>query len=238
VPTHPNLEQFKEAAARAAAERVQSGMIIGLGSGTTAAHVTRALGERVKRGLNIVGVPTSNQTSKLAGELGIPISNLEEHDAIDLTIDGADEVEMGTLHLIKGHGGALLREKIVAHASRRLLIVVDETKLVGRLGIRESLPVEVIPFGWRIVARQLEHLGAKAALRRDAAGQPFLSDGGHYIVDCTFPGIAAPSELSGKLDRIVGIVEHGLFLGMTAEVIIGGAGGVTSIQRENFQARI
>jgi ribose 5-phosphate isomerase A len=237
VQTQAALEQFKESAALAAAERVESGMIVGLGSGTTAAHVTRALGARVKRGLKIIGIPTSNDTGKLGAELGIPISSLDEHETIDLTIDGADEVEMGTLHLIKGHGGALLHEKIVASISKRLVIVVDETKLVGRLGTREALPVEVIPFGWKLVAGQLSQMGAEAVLRLDSAGRPFVTDSGHYIVDCKFAGIAAPADLGGKLDSMVGLVEHGLFLGMASEVIVGRAGGVTAIQRENFQSR-
>ena len=145
---------------------------------------------------------------------------------MDLTIDGADEVERGPLNLIKGLGGALLREKIVASASTRLVIIVDETKLVDRLGSHSVVPVEVVPFGWQLAARKLRDWGARVSVRRGAEDKPFLTDGGHYILDCAFGPIEAPGSLEQRLNSIVGVVEHGLFLGMTSEVIVGGPGGV------------
>jgi ribose 5-phosphate isomerase A len=220
------MNQFKQAAAASAAEHVLDGMIVGLGSGTTAALAIDALGKRVQAGLRIIGIPTSEQTAAQARTLGIPLSTLAEHSRIDVTVDGADEVERGTLNLIKGRGGALLREKIVASASARLVIVVDETKLVDVLGIRDAVPVEVVPFGWQATARKLRGLGANPSLRLQPGGQPFMSDGGHYILDCAFDPLPSPHALAGDLDRVVGLVEHGLFLGMTSQVIVGGAEGV------------
>jgi ribose 5-phosphate isomerase A len=219
-------KQFKQAAAESAVTLVEDGMILGLGTGSTAKLAVEALGRRVQSGLRVVGVPTSEFTGQQAQSLGIPVSTLDEHPAIDLTIDGADEVELGTLNLIKGRGGALLREKIVASASKRLVIMVDESKLVGRLGSRFALPVELIPFGWRVAARKLEALGAKVALRSGPDGQPYVTDGGHYIVDCAFGPIASPAKLEYELNSMVGLVEHGLFLGMATQVIVAGQDGV------------
>src|SRR5438552_4616747 len=196
-------------------------MIVGLGTGSTATLAVEAIGRRVSQGLRIIGIPTSEATAQLARELGIPVSTLGEHAQIDVTIDGADEVELCTLNLIKGHGGALLREKIVASASARLVIVVDESKLVDRLAVHDPIPVEVVPFGWQATAKRLRRLGAEPSLRRAPDGQVFLTDGGHYILDCRFAGIDA-AELERELDSVVGLVEHGLFIGMTAEVIVGG----------------
>src|SRR5690242_12968211 len=163
-------KRWKQAAAESAAAQVRDGMIVGLGSGSTAALAVQALGKRVREGLRITGIPTSERTAALARTLAIPLTTLEEHSKIDVTIDGADEVEAGSLNLIKGHGGALLREKIVAEAGERLVIVVDQTKLVDRLGTRESVPVEVIPFGWQSAARRLSDLGANPLLRKEAGG--------------------------------------------------------------------
>jgi ribose 5-phosphate isomerase A len=219
-------QQLKMAAAESAAAGVTDGMIIGLGSGSTAALVVKALGRRVHEGLGIVGIPTSEDTAAQARSLGIPLSSLAEVAQIDLTIDGADEVEEGSLNLIKGRGGALLREKIVARASRRLAIVVHDQKVVSRLAVKDPVPAEVVPFGWPATARQLANLGAKPLLRRDPAGEPFRTDGGNYILDCTFEGIVAAKELAEQLDHVVGLVEHGLFIGMTSEVHVAGPGGV------------
>jgi ribose 5-phosphate isomerase A len=218
--------QLKMAAAESAAARVTNGMILGLGSGSTAALVVSALGRRIQEGLRIVGIPTSEDTAAQARSLGIPLSSLAEVAEIDLTIDGADEVEEGSLNLIKGRGGALLREKIVAKVSRRFAIVVHDEKLVSRLAVKDPVPAEVVPFGWQATARQLANLGAKPVLRRDPAGEPFRTDGGHYILDCTFEGKVAAEELAERLDHVVGLVEHGFFIGMTSEVHVAGPGGV------------
>jgi ribose 5-phosphate isomerase A len=221
-----NMNSLKAAAAESAAALVVDGMIVGLGSGSTAALAVDALGQRVREGLRIVGIPTSESTAAQARALGIPLTTLNDVAQIDLTIDGADEVEGGTLNLIKGHGGALLREKIVAHASKRLAIVVDDSKLVSHLAAKFAVPVEVVPFGWQSTARQLSKLGATPSLRRNTDGQPFVSDGGHYILDCAFsPGFPSVS-VAKELDHIVGVVEHGLFIGFTSEVHVASAAGV------------
>ncbi len=201
-------------------------MIVGLGSGSTAAFAVGALGRRVREGLRVTCIPTSEHTAAQARALEIPLSTLAEHPQIDVTIDGADEVEAGSLNLIKGRGGALLREKIVASVSQRLVIVVDQTKMVERLGARESVPVEVIPFGWQVAALRLRDLGANPLLRKETGGEPFKSDGGHYILDCVFGPIASADSLAQELDHVVGVVEHGLFIGMTSEIHVGGPGGV------------
>jgi ribose 5-phosphate isomerase A len=226
------VDEWKRTAAEKAAEDVKDGMIVGLGSGTTAAHVVNALGRRVKAGLRIIGIPTSEQTAAHATQLGIPISTLGEHPVIDLTIDGADEVEIGTLHLIKGHGGALLREKIVAIASNAMSIVVDETKIVERLGSHFAVPVEVVSFGWQSTAERLRKTKALPELRRNDDGKPFVSDGGNSILDCKFPeAIESASALDVALNNIVGVVEHGLFLNIASKVFIGGVDGVRMLVR-------
>jgi ribose 5-phosphate isomerase A len=225
-------QQWKQAAAESAVALVEDGMILGLGTGSTAKLAVDALGKRVAGGLRIIGIPTSEATSQQARSLGIPVSTLDEHPEIALTIDGADEVEIGPLNLIKGRGGALLREKIVASASKRLAIIVDESKLVERLGAHFPLPVELVPFGWRSAARRLEALGSKAVLRPGPDGKPFITDGGHYIVDCSFGPIASPAKLESELNSIVGVVEHGLFLGMATQVIVAGKGGVRTLLPE------
>ncbi len=229
MPTAAALNQFKEAAAESAAALVKDGMIVGLGSGTTATHAVHAIGRRVSQGLRITGIPTSESTAQLARSLSIPLTTLGEHPQIDMTIDGADEVELGTLNLIKGLGGALLREKIVAGATTRFVIIVDETKLVPRLGTHDPVPVEVIPFGWQLTETRLRKLGAQPAMRMRPDGQPYLTDGGHYILDCRFPPIASPPDLARQLDSIVGVVEHGLFIGMASEVVIGGPEGTRTL---------
>jgi ribose 5-phosphate isomerase A len=217
--------EMKKAAAESAVKLVADGMVVGLGTGSTAVFAVNGLGRRVKEGLRIVGIPTSERTAAQARELGIPLTSLAEKPEVDLTIDGADEVEEGTLHLVKGLGGALLREKIVASASKRLVIVVHGSKLVRRLA-SGPVPVEVVPFGWQSTARRLTGLGAKPSLRRAADGEPFRSDGGNYIVDCMIdPGVTAES-LAAQLDHIVGVVEHGLFIGLTSEVHVAEPAGV------------
>ena len=222
-------EQLKAAAAESAAAMVGDGMIVGLGSGTTAALAVSALGKRVREGLRITGIPTSEDTAQLARSLGIPLGSLSEITQIEMTIDGADEVELGTLNLIKGHGGALLREKIVASLTRRLVIVVDDGKLVDRLAAKFPVPVEVVQFGWQATSRKLAALGAKPVLRENADGKPFISDGGHYILDCAFPPTVDAIALAQELDHIVGLVEHGLFIGFASEVHVASAAGVRTM---------
>jgi ribose 5-phosphate isomerase A len=219
--------RWKKAAAEAAAKLVETGMVVGLGTGSTASFVVSELGRRVSQeGLRIIGIPTSERTAEQARSLKIPLATLAEHTEIDLTIDGADEVERGTLYLIKGHGGALLREKIVAAASKRMAVVADETKLVERLGTHFSVPVEVVPFGWQATKRKLSQLGANPTLRLGADKRPYVTDGGHYIVDCAYGPMQAPKEVAHHLDHVVGAVEHGLFLGFASQVFIGGHSGV------------
>jgi ribose 5-phosphate isomerase A len=231
MPAISDQDRLKLAAAQAAAVLVENGMIVGLGSGSTASLAVTEIGKRVAGGLRITGIPTSEKTAAQARSLGIPLSTLAEHDHIDLTIDGADEVEIGTLHLVKGLGGALLREKIVATNTERLVIVADETKLVNRLGIdNRPVPLEVVPFGWQATAKHLRALGATFVLRPGADGKPFVTDGGHYTLDCVFGPIESPERLQEKLDGMVGVVEHGLFLGLTSEVLMATETGVTTMK--------
>ncbi|HTW65613.1 MAG TPA: ribose-5-phosphate isomerase RpiA [Bryobacteraceae bacterium] len=226
------LEKFKQEAAEAAVALVEDGMILGLGTGSTAKLAVEALGKRVAAGLRVIGIPTSEFTGSQAQALGITVSTLNEHPQVDMTIDGADEVEVHTLNLIKGHGGALLREKIVASASQRLVIIVDESKIVERLGSHFEVPVEVVPFGWPSAARKLAALGAEVKLRPGDGGKPYVTDGGHYIIDCQFGPIAAPAKLEQGLNSIVGVVEHGLFLGMATQVIVAGKDGIKVLRPE------
>ena len=218
--------QLKAAAAESAVALVNDGMVVGLGTGSTATLAVSALGRRVQGGLHIVGVPTSERTAAQARELGIQIVSLAGEPSLDLTIDGADSVEEGSLYLIKGYGGALLREKIVASASKKLVIIVHESKLVGRLITDAPVPVEVVRFGWEATARHLEALDAKPALRRNENGEPFESDGGNYILHCAFQPGRAADRLAEQLDHVVGVVEHGLFIGMTSEVHVASEKGV------------
>jgi ribose 5-phosphate isomerase A len=234
VTSHVDVNQLKKAAAEAAAATLEDGLIVGLGSGSTATLAVHAIADRVRNGLRITGIPTSEDTARLARDLGIPLTSLDERSQIDVTIDGADEVERGTLNLIKGRGGALLREKIVASASARLVIAVDESKLVDRLAIRDAVPVEVVPFGWQTTEERLKRLGANPVLRRGPDGKAFVTDGGHYILDCMFAGGPDAEELEGRLDRLVGVVEHGLFIGMTSQVIVGTAGGAKMLRPGQF----
>jgi len=221
----------KRFAAQSAVEQVKNGMVIGLGSRSTAEIAIRILGEKVKDGFQIVGVPTSHESEELARSLGIRVSTLAEHPQLDLTIDGADEVECNSLDLIKGRGGALLREKIVASSSRQLLIVVDESKIVDRLGARGELPVEVVPFAWQSTSLRLEKLGWKPILRLTAERSPYITDGGHYILDCSFDSNSPLQSRAVELHNTVGVVEHGMFLGMATEVHVGNTSGVRVLQR-------
>lgn len=225
MSSDPN--QQKQLAADHAASYVQSGMVIGLGTGATATLFVRRLAERMARGelTNLVGIPTSSQIETEAKRLNFPLTTLEEQPVIDLTVDGADEVDPH-LNLIKGGGGALLREKIVAQASKREVIIVDEAKLSPVLGTKWHVPIEVIPFGWRTQAAYLTALGAKVVLRLGKDGAPFITDQGNYILDSHFGQIADPAALARTLNQRVGLVEHGLFIKLVQEVIVGTAQGV------------
>jgi ribose 5-phosphate isomerase A len=218
-------DELKRAAAARAVELVENGMVLGLGSGTTAAFVVRELAGRVARGLDVVAIPTSEETAALARQLGIRLATFAEHRRIDLAIDGADEVHRGTLDVIKGRGGALLREKIVATASARFVVVVDNGKLVDRLGMRMPVPVEVVRFGWQATAAALEGLGAAPRLR-ERGEQVFVTDGGNVILDCRLETIDDPAEIERRLNAPVGVVENGLFVGRTSQVIVASESGV------------
>ncbi|HUB49091.1 MAG TPA: ribose-5-phosphate isomerase RpiA [Acetobacteraceae bacterium] len=221
----------KRVAAEAAVELVQDGMVVGLGTGSTAAFAIDVLAERVRQGLRITGIPTSERSAKQAQAGGIRLGTLEEHHRIALTIDGADEIARGSLDLIKGLGGALLREKIVAAASERLVIVADSMKLVDGLGTGVPVPVEVVPFGWQTTADRLTRLGANPVLRRDGTGQPFHTDGGNLILDCGFGPIADAATLEQALSHVVGVVESGLFIGMADLALVAGDAGVQRLTR-------
>ena len=225
---------LKRQAAERALEFVEDGMILGLGTGSTARHVVEGLGERLRAGAlrDIAGVPTSRETERLALEAGVPLVTLEQEPRLDLTIDGADEIDP-SLNLIKGLGGALLWEKIVASASDRLVIVADESKCVERLGEQAPLPVEVVPFGWTTHLAYLDLLGAQATLRQDEKGRPVVTDGGHYLLDCRFSdGLLEPERLERELRQRVGIIESGLFLRMADAAVIAGAAGVRVLTAE------
>jgi ribose 5-phosphate isomerase A len=210
--------EAKKAAAELAITEIQDGMIVGLGTGSTAYWAIQGLGARVQNGLRIQAVATSEASEKLAKELGIPLIPFADISEIDVTIDGADEVDLDW-HLIKGGGGALLREKIVAFSSKKLIIVVDESKVVAQLGAF-PLPVEVVKFGYELTIRKLRALGCEPKVRV-ADNQPFVTDNGNYIIDCQFASIPSPAELHQAINGIPGVVENGLFIGMARKVIVG-----------------
>lgn len=226
-----DLEQFKRRAAEQALESVHSGMALGLGTGSTARYVVQGLAERLRDGRlsDIIAVPTSEATATLARELGVALTTLDERPQLDMAIDGADEIDP-QLNLIKGLGGALLREKIVAASAAQLIIVADATKIVGVLGERASLPVEVIPFALPLCTRRLRELGAEPTLRRTPAG-PFRTDEGNVILDCRWSSIADAPSLGVAIHAIPGVVEHGLFVGMASKALIAGPGGVATMVR-------
>jgi ribose 5-phosphate isomerase A len=222
-------EAWKQLASTAAAKLVEDGMLIGLGTGSTANYLIQALGQRIQDGLHIVGaVPSSQASQDLASSLGIPITDLDTHPELDLYIDGADEIAPH-LHLIKGAGGALLCEKIVASASRRFVVIADTSKQVAQLGHHYPVPVEIIPFAATPVRKRLEALGAIVKVRQKG-GITFITENHNLILDCTFPtGIADPAGLDASLQSIVGVVETGLFLNMAQQAMIGGPEGVQII---------
>jgi ribose 5-phosphate isomerase A len=208
-------------AARRSLAFVEPGMVVGLGSGSTAAHVVRLLGEKIAAGLAVRGIPSSSETRRLAEAAGIPLVTFADVDELDVTIDGADEVDPAG-RMIKGRGAAMLYEKILAAHSRKLVIVIDPSKQVAALGAA-PVPVEVIPLAAPVIRRDLEKLGARVVLRGSASGggAAFITDEGNQILDCHFGAIADPDALAGQIDRLVGAVEHGLFVGFTPELVIG-----------------
>ncbi|MFZ3264078.1 MAG: ribose-5-phosphate isomerase RpiA [Terriglobales bacterium] len=212
-------QREKEMAGRAAAELVRDGDVVGLGTGSTAYFAVLALGERVKTGLKIHGIPTSNATAELARAAGIPLSTLDEHPAIDFDIDGADEIDP-QLNLIKGGGGALLREKVISAASKKMVVIADSGKLVPVLG-KFPLPVEIVAFARAVVEKKIASLGATIKLRTRADGSPYLTDNGNPILDCSFGRIEDPAALARTLSNTPGVVEHGLFIGLASFALVG-----------------
>ena len=226
-------DALKKMAGEKAVEYVESGMVVGLGYGSTAIHALRLIGKLIRQGEleGIRAIPTADSIADEARRAEIPLTSLEEHPRIDVTIDGADEVDPA-LNLIKGGGGALLREKIIAQATLLEIIVVDEQKLSPVLGMNFDLPVEIIPFGWRPLEEYLRSLGAEPKLRTKTVGKPFVTDSGNYILDCHFGTINDPYALSAELKNRAGIVEHGLFLDLADEVIIAAGEGIRSLKRD------
>ena len=235
VSPHVNMDALKRQAAARALEEVRDGMRLGLGTGSTAKHFVELLGERVRAGLNVVGVPTSEVTRADAERFGIRLTTLDDIDRLDLTIDGADEIDPA-LNAIKGGGGALLREKIVATASDRMIVIADDSKWVDVLG-RFPLPVEVIPFGLAATRRELGEAFAQSSvsgemvLRKGKDGHVFVTDGGHWIVDAHLGRIADPPRLAAHLNAIPGVVEHGLFIGIAKAAVLAGAQGIRFVEQ-------
>jgi ribose 5-phosphate isomerase A len=219
----------KQVAARASLKFIEDGQVVGLGTGSTAAYFIQFLGDRVKTGLKVRGIPTSVQSQKLAEECGIPLTTLDQVDHIDVDVDGADEFDP-QLRLIKGGGGALLREKIIASVSRKFIVVADASKQVDVLG-RFPLPVEVIPFAESLLTRKISALGATVALRKAADGTPYKTDEGHHILDCHFGQIADPSALAHTLSEMPGVVEHGLFINMASAVLLAKGSEVIELRK-------
>ena len=224
-------ESLKRAAAREAVTLVEDGMIVGLGSGTTSELFLEVLAERVAGGLRITAVPTSERVATMARGRALQVAQLHDVPRIDLTVDGADEIQQRGLDLIKGGGGALLREKLVAAAADRLCIIADRSKLVSRLGERWAVPVVVVPFGWRQTADRIRALGAQTSLRL-VDGSPLVTDDGLYILDSRFGPIAEPGRLATELKGLLGVVEHGLFVGLAKQAIVAGQDGVAILEAE------
>ena len=225
-----NMDDLKRQAAIAALDAVKDGMIVGLGTGSTASHFIRELGVRVKSGLRVHGIPTSEVSNQLALEVGVPLITLRESVAIDVTVDGADEVSDG-LDLIKGLGGALVREKVVAHASKKVIIVVDETKLTGRLGQKAPVPVEVVPFALDVVRAQLILWGGEPKVR-EKEGKPFVSDNGNLILDWWHGPIDQPWALEKQIKGVTGVVDSGIFANVASEVIAATSTGIRRLARK------
>jgi ribose 5-phosphate isomerase A len=224
------IDQLKQAAAERAVSEISDGMVVGLGTGSTAAFAIEAVARRIAGGLKVTCIPTSSETARAARQHGIPLTDFSAHREIDLTIDGADQVERHTLHLVKGGGGALLHEKIVAAASKRVVIIIDHSKLVDRLGGNMPLPVEVMPFGYQVVASKLGLLGLTPHLRRKN-DEVFVTDGGHNILDCRIDEIADAIALERQIAQVVGVVESGLFINLATTVIVAYPAGIDIVKR-------
>lgn len=226
-------ETYKKTAAEKAVELIKDSMIVGLGTGSTAKFAIQKLAQLYKNGSlkDIKGIPSSRETEKLARHLGIPLTDFSQVTAIDVTIDGADEVDR-ELNLIKGGGGALLREKILIQASKRVIIIIDESKLSKNIGENWPVPIEVLPFGWQNEARYLESLQAQTELRLISPDEIYLTDQKNFIIDANFGVIHDPKDLDTKLQQRAGIIEHGLFVNMASEIMIGGKKGVTYLKQD------
>ena len=220
-------EEMKRIAAEKAVEYIENDMVLGLGTGSTVEYTIKKIGQLVKDGLKIKGIPTSMHTRKIAKECKIPLTTLEENPVIDLTIDGADEVD-SNLNLIKGGGGALTREKIIAYHSTKEIIVIDENKIVKALGVDFPLPVEVLKFGWTSTKKALEDFGCTAELRK-IVGEPFITDNSSYILDCDFERIEDAEQLEKDINNVPGVIENGLFIGLVDEVIVGSKKGLMTL---------
>ena len=223
-------DELKRQAAMAALQEIKDGMIVGLGTGSTASHFIRELGKRVGEGLQVQGIPTSEDSRKLASHVGVPLTTLRDHPVIDITVDGADEVSPA-LDLIKGLGGALVREKVVAHASNRVIIVVDEGKVVERLGSRAPIPVEVVPFAVDVVTLHLWNWGGEVRVRRKD-GKDFVSDNGNTILDWMHGLIDQPEILEKQIKALTGVVDSGIFARVAARVIVAGGSGIRKLDRD------
>ena len=225
-------EEMKKQAAEKAVQYIEEGMIVGLGTGSTVEFAVKKIGEMVKNGLKIEAVPTSLKTKRLATELKIPLIELDDRVEIDITIDGADEVD-SNLNLIKGGGGALTREKIIAYHSKKVIIIVDETKIVKGLGCDSFLPVEITKFGWSATKKALEGLGCTAELRK-IMDEAFITDNQNYIIDCDFGKITDPEALEKEINNVPGVLENGLFIGLADEVIVGSKQGMMTLERQDI----
>jgi len=226
----PTLDVAKLNAAARAVQAIEQKMVLGLGSGSTASLAIELIGQRVAQGLDVIGIPTSERSAALARKVGVKLTDFAAHRRIDLTIDGADQIEEGTLNLVKGLGGAMLREKIVAEASKRMIVVADHTKRMKQLGAATPVPVELVPFGHEVALDRLQALGCGVDLRR-INGKAFVTDGGNLVADCRFERIEDAAALQNALKRITGVVETGLFIGIASQAILGGDDGVTVLER-------
>jgi ribose 5-phosphate isomerase A len=225
-------EEMKKQAAEKAVQYIEENMVVGLGTGSTVEFALKKIGEMVNNGFTIEGIPTSLKTKRLATELKIPLIELDDHTEIDLTIDGADEVD-SNLNLIKGGGGALAREKIIAYHSKKVIIIVDETKIVKGLGCDCSLPVEITRFAWSATKKSLEDLGCTAELRR-IMNEAFITDNQNYIIDCDFGKIPDPETLEKEINNLPGVLENGLFIGLADQVIVGSKQGMMTLERQDI----